>query len=320
MRIAFHSNQLGVRGTEIALYDYAYHNREILKNHSIIISDKKANLSAYDKFTKEFDVFLYDNFNEVESIVYEQKIDAVYYIKAGFNDNKLVSNAKNLVHSVFQFYQPHGDVYAYVSKWLSNKMSNGNVPYVPHMIDIHKYDHNTNYRNHFGIGETDTVFGYYGGPTSFNIDFAKKAIIDVASKNENIYFMFMNSEKFCDLNNVLFIEPSVDIPEKIAFINTCDGCIHARNGGESFGLTVGEFSSRNKPVITTSYCTEELCDYAHLEILGEKSIIYNDYDSLVEILTNFKKYKVLKNDWNAYREYTPEKVMIEFNKVFLENL
>lgn len=320
MKIAFHSNQLGVRGTEVALYDYAFYNREILGNESIIISDKNSDLSALEKFTNQFEVLLYDNFSQVQGWVDEYKIDAIYYIKSGLNDGKIVSNAKNLVHSVFQFYQPHGDVYAYVSNWLSNKMSNGIVPYVPHMIDINKYDHTMDYREHFGIKKDDVVFGYYGGPTSFNIEFARKAVVEVASKNPNIHFMFMNSEKFCDLPNVLFIESSTDILEKIAFINTCDGCIHARNGGESFGLTAGEFSSRNKPVITTSYCTEHLCDYAHLEMLGDKSIIYEDYDSLVEILTNFKRYKELKNDWNAYRDYTPEKVMEKFKKVFLENL
>ena len=38
--IAFHSNQLGIRGTEEALYDYAHFNETILKNKSFIISDK----------------------------------------------------------------------------------------------------------------------------------------------------------------------------------------------------------------------------------------------------------------------------------------
>ncbi len=31
MKIAFHSNQLGLRGTDVALYDYAFYNREVLE-------------------------------------------------------------------------------------------------------------------------------------------------------------------------------------------------------------------------------------------------------------------------------------------------
>ena len=86
MKIAFHSNQLGIRGTEIALYDYAYYNRELLNNESVIISDANSDLAALDKFTNEFDVFLYKDFSEVHQYIQQQNIDALYYIKAGFND------------------------------------------------------------------------------------------------------------------------------------------------------------------------------------------------------------------------------------------
>ena len=37
-KIAFHSNQLCLRGTEIALYDYAKYSEELLNNESIIIA------------------------------------------------------------------------------------------------------------------------------------------------------------------------------------------------------------------------------------------------------------------------------------------
>jgi len=35
-KIAFHSNQLSIRGTEVALYQYAKYNEEILGNKSVI--------------------------------------------------------------------------------------------------------------------------------------------------------------------------------------------------------------------------------------------------------------------------------------------
>lgn len=316
MRIAFHSEQLGVRGTEIALYDYAHYNRMLLGNDSIIISNASSDLSALDKFKKNYQTLLYTDFREVQKWVDEYKIDAVYYIKAGANDGKLVPNAKNLVHAVFQLYHPHGDVYAYVSKWLATRMSNGSIPYVPHMVDILRHNHDKDYREFLNIPKDATVFGYYGGPTSFNIDFAKRAVEDVAKANKNTYFIFMNVNAFCDESNVIFLEGSADLEKKIGFINTCDACIHARNGGESFGLTIAEFSTMNKPVITTSYCTEPLNDLAHIEMLGDKAVIYTDYISLVDILHNFKDIKNTKEDWNAYREFTPSAVMGQFAKVF----
>jgi len=318
MKIAFHSEQLGVRGTEIALYDYAYYNRYLLGNDSIIIAPEASNLAAYEKFKREFEIILYSDFNQVVHVVDKYKIDGVYYIKAGNNDRKVVPNAKNFVHAVFQLHEPHGDVYAYVSKWLTTKMTGGKFPYVPHIVDILKYDHSENYREFFNVPKDATVFGYYGGPDSFNIDFAKKAVIDVAKSKSNTYFLFMNVSAFCDEPNVVFLEGTTDLEKKIGFINTCDACIHARNGGESFGLTVAEFSSKNKPVITTAHCTEPLNDLAHIEMLGEKALIYYDYISLVDILCNFNDIKTKKEDWNAYSEYSPKRVMQQFKQIFLD--
>jgi len=320
MKIAFHSNQLGLRGTEIALYDYALYNEEILGNNSIIVSDQNADLSALSKFQNRFPVLLYTDFHsQVPTWMIEHDVNIFYNQKAGNFDGKLVPNIKNAVHSVFQFYQPHGDVYAYISKWLANQMGGPNQPYVPYIVDILKYNHNDNYREFFNIPNDATVFGYYGGPDSFNIDFAKKAVIDVARSNKNVYFLFMNSNPFCNEPNVLFLEGTADFEKKIGFINTCDACIHARNGGESFGLTVAEFSSKNKPIITTSYCTVALNDLAHLQMLGDKAVIYNNYDELVNILNNFNLLVDLSKDWNAYKEFSPENVMKQFEQVFILN-
>ena len=41
MNIGFHSEQLGVRGTEVAMYDYALNNEIILKNRADIIINIK---------------------------------------------------------------------------------------------------------------------------------------------------------------------------------------------------------------------------------------------------------------------------------------
>lgn len=318
MKIAFHSNQLGLRGTEISLYDYAHYNETILGNESIIISDSAADMSAYEKFKNRFKVYLYDNFDEIIKISEKEKIDIAYFQKSGQHDGKLIPNVKNIVHSVFQFYHPHGDVYAYISKWLANKMGGQNQPYVPYMVDILRYDHSNNYRDFLSIPKEAIVFGYYGGPDSFNIDFAKKAVIDVAKSRKDIYFLFMNSNQFGEnLSNIIFLEGTTDFEKKIGFINTCDACIHARNGGESFGLTVAEFSIKNKPVITTSYCTVALNDLAHLDMLEDKAIIYNNYEDLTKILKNFLDIKNTRENWNCYNIYNPYNVMEKFKTIFL---
>jgi hypothetical protein len=315
MNIAFHSNQLGLRGTEVALYEYAYYAREFLNVMPIIISDKNANLDALEKFQKEFPVHLYDTFTEVTPLVDQLKIDAVYYQKAGSFDGKLVPNARNLVHAVFQMKEPHGDKYAYISEWLANHM--GWEHYVPYMVNITTHAHNIDLRESLNISKDKIVFGYHGGRDSFNIPWVKQYVMEVAQERSDCVFLFMNVEPFgIELNNVMFLQGTHDMVEKVAFINTCDAMLHARNGGESFGLSVAEFSSLNKPVITTDWCSVGLNDLAHIQMLGDKAILYTPH-SLKSILLNLQKSDIIGKDWNAYTNYTPYNIIQQFSKVFL---
>jgi hypothetical protein len=178
MKIAFHSNQLGIRGTEVALYDYALGNRDILGNESIIISDVNSDLTSLEKFKAQFPVYLYENFSEVEAIVDQERVDAIYYIKAGSNDGKLVSNAKNLVHTVFQINQPHGDNYAFIAQWLSKKMTGDDNNYVPHILSLPNVTQD--YREFLNIPQDAIVFGRHGGYNDFDYEWS-----GVMGMNEN---------------------------------------------------------------------------------------------------------------------------------------
>jgi hypothetical protein len=64
MNILFHENQLCVRGTSVALYDYAHYNETILGNVSYIAAPSNSDLSALEKFKTRFGdrVILYNNF------------------------------------------------------------------------------------------------------------------------------------------------------------------------------------------------------------------------------------------------------------------
>lgn len=310
MKIAFHSNQLGLRGTEVSLYDYARYNEEILGNTSIIISDKNATMASYDKFNNRFPVVLYDRFSEVESVIDKNNIDCLYLQKSGEFDSKIVSNAKNLVHAVFMAKEEHGDVYAYISKWLSDKMSTGTIPYVPYMVDLPK--HNLNYRDAFNL-TNKFIVGWYGG-NNFDIPFARQAVIDVGRHRSDIEFLFMNHDPFTDLPNIKFINGTYNMDEKVAFINTCDIMLHGRARGETFGLTIAESSTLNKPVITFGDSPER----NHIDILGDTGIYYSDYNSLVNILSNISVTDIKDKNWNCYTEFTPKNVMKKFNDIFLK--
>lgn len=303
-KVLFFDPNLNERGTSIATYDYAHFNETILGNKSIIVSLNNAELKSYEKFNNRFETLILDSFLDVQKI----PCDYFYSLKYGFNDGNSHPDAKNLAHVVFPSYDPHGDVYAYVSKWLAESHGNG-CPYVSHMINLPEVKEN--FREFFDVKDK-LVVGWYGG-NNFEIPFAKQVVIDVANRRKDIVFLFMNQDPFCDLPNVIFIDGTTDQEQKVAFINTCDIMIHARERGETFGLAIAEFSSQNKPIITYSLSPER----NHIEILQDKGIYYSNYNELCNILNNISHSDIVGKEWNCYQEFTPEKIIKQFNQVFL---
>jgi hypothetical protein len=326
-RVLFYDPNMNERGTSSAIYDYADYNETILENQSFIVGSKKGENTNYKKFAKRFETLISENLNEVQNIANQLECQYFYTLKYGFNDGIILKKILNCVHVVFPSYEPHGDVYAYVSEWLSREYGQ-NSPFVPHMINLP--DDGANYKDYFKIHDK-FVFGWYGGK-NFEIEFAQKAVIQCARTRKDAFFLFMNQEPFCSEPNVVFLPVSYDPYEKVRFINTCDVMLHANNRGETFGLAIGEFSSKNKPVITYSLkdtlrynYTEKFYDFwwehpgkNHILTLGKKGIYYDNQEQLLNILMNIEKKEIVNKDWNCFKEYTPVKVMKKFNEVFLK--
>ena len=314
MNVAFWDNQLCERGTTTSLYDYAHYNEKILGNKSFIFYDKNNRENKMDiikKFQERFAVNETDNFKEVDYFLKKFNITHIYIIKSGEVDTRVSRVAKNCIHCVFHCYQPHGEVYSSISPCV--KGNNGKYPVVPHMINLPK--HNSDLREKLGIPRGAVVFGGYGGKGSFDMVFVHEAIYAVARTNPHIYFLFANFNRFCQtLPNIIHLPMITNVENKVEFINTCDAMIWGRRGGETFGIAIGEFSSLNKPVIATRLCGGDL---AHSDILQEKAIWYNSKNDLYKILVKFDPEIESKKDWNAYKEYTPEKVIEVFKKTYL---
>jgi hypothetical protein len=310
MNIAFWDNQLCERGTAVSLFDYAYHNQTILKNKSFIFYDKNKNNhpDVINKFKTHFTVTETDDFKEVDDYLLHYQITHIYIIKYGLFDTRFSKVSKNCIHCVFTCSQPHGHVYASISPYVHGH--NGNYPVVPHMINLPT--HNDNMRQELNIPENAIVFGGYGGSHNFSIPFVHTIVYQIAKTNPHIYFLFANFNTFCPpLPNIIHLPMIVDLHEKVKFINTTDAMLWARIDGETFGISIGEFSTMNKPVIAM-----KIGDVAHVHLLGDKAIWYHEH-TLYDILVNFNPEIEKTKDWNAYREYTPEKVMNIFKQTFL---
>jgi hypothetical protein len=317
--VGFLSNKLTLRGTEVAMYDYADFNETILGNRSIAITrpyevvqhELDAHPEAYKRFADRFPLEFYRTQADIDAIVMKHGITHLYVTKYGVNDGLLSTKCRNLVHAVFDSSYPHGEVYAAISDHI-NELKRTLVPVVPYMVRVGKTP--GNYRSAFDIPDDAIVFGRHGGFDSFDLPFVHATVQRVLQDCPHVWFLFMNTQQFCQHPRALFMQGSTDLEVKRAFINSCDAHLHARGGGETFGLTCGEFAVCLKPVITFANSPET----NHIGVLGEKAVLYRDADELYRILSTFAKDQY-DMQGNGYLAYTPEKVMAIFDRVYLRD-
>jgi hypothetical protein len=317
LNVAFLSNKLTLRGTEIAIYDYADHNEKILGNKSIIITrdyekikhEYDVDIQAYNKFKSRFQVCYYENQQDIDNIVSENNVSHIFIEKAGGFDGLISNRCKNIIHCVFTTCQPHGQVYTPIGQTINNLQCT-NFPVTPYMVTLPVCDEHL--RAELNIPSDAIVFGRYGGKESFDITFVYDAIKKILEVRNDIYFLFMNTNEFYQHKNIIYLPGNSDMIYKRKFVNTCDALLHARDRGETFGLTCGEFAICEKPVITYGNSAEN----EHLLILKDKAVIYNSLQEVYDILNTFTKDKYdVKN--NGYMFYNPENVMNIFKNVCL---
>lgn len=344
MKILFYSNQLTERGTETALIDYAYACKHIL-NYNCILAFPKERIFATERYSsliKDFPILEVESLNALKMYIKNNYVDILYIISPGRSIDIAdeITECKTFVHCVFSTARPHGTYYVTIHDWI-NKAFHTNYRVLPHIVK--KVDGiKTNLRNKLNIPETSMVFGSYGGKDQFNIQFVKKTII--AKSNPTIFFIFMNIKNFCkeDYNknykNIIFMKGSTIQKDKIEFINTCNAMLHARNDGETFGLSIAEFSVQNKPIITFKpgffYTIKDNLldllgkrrkyDRAHIMNLGKNGFYYKNQKSLKKILLNFDKIytdciKHKKNNFDVFsQKFAPEKVIKIFEQIIME--
>ena len=89
MKIAFHDNILSLRGTTIAIYDWAYWTRYYLGTDPIImfnVNYPQNNKDVYKKFESQFSVFGYSDKCEIDKILEQNKCDYFFMMKGGNKD------------------------------------------------------------------------------------------------------------------------------------------------------------------------------------------------------------------------------------------
>lgn len=301
MRILLHAEQLSERGTTTAILEYSKYLRSngfscsiaFLKGHPM--NDAR----MIKEIHKEFELIPYRYFWNLRRM--EKRFDVGYFIKSGSNNGQVFDKTPSIVHAVFQDYDPHGDLYLYVSKWLAEKMKTENLKsrhskdhycrtrncsefeYLDHMVSLPNPD--SSLRSSLGISKDAVVGVRYGGYETFDIDWVKDAVIKMLDIDVNLHFVFANTRMFIEHSRVHFLDTRIDQFSKAQFLATGDFFLHGRQQGESFGLAILEAVTMGLPVLTYSGGL----DLNHLNLVPSQ-LTYSDDNSLMAIVAG-REYK-----------------------------
>jgi hypothetical protein len=310
--IAFIMDRISFGGVEVAVYDYADYNETLLGNKSIVITCdfKHTHGPIYEKFEKRFPVFYINNREDINKVIIDQKVDVCYSQKSGERDYFGTDMCKDVTHCVFTTTQPHGNVYAAIHPVL-NQIHGTNCPVVPYMVRVES--HLDSFRSELGIPSDSVVVGRYGSAGSFDLGFVHHAIIELLNRNPTMWFVCMATNHFATHPRLVYLPVTTDLYVKRKMINTCDVMLHARYRGETFGLACGEFSVAGKPFLTWAHSQEK----AHIQNSKNVCCLYSNKEDVIRIIES-GEWRKLDMATSGYLDYTPEKVMLIFDQVFLK--
>ncbi len=313
MRIGFEAGAINERGMSVALYDYALGAQELLGHEVFVFYSEGSSVPAVvEKFSKTLTMIPVESAGGSGPASEPYKLDFGYYIRDGRARPTGLAAERSGIHAVFRHFEPHGDVYAYVSDWLAGWMTGGKAPAVPHIVNLPEADGNL--RRDLNIQGDAFVVGRYGGFDQFNIEFAHSAVGEALSRRSNLHFLFVNTEKFIDHPRALFLPPVVSPEEKARFIASCDAGLNAKKIGESFGLAIAEFLMFGKPVFSWAGGM----DQNHVAMTPKKEWIYRTRRDLVRLLTDYHPSHADSDLARAsVTGFRPGSVMERFEDVFL---
>lgn len=314
MKVAFYVQTLNCRGTTQSLFDYAYYNQKILGNESVIVQNAQTDDEMVRKMAKHFKIRTISSIAAMNQFAAD--FDVFYATKAGAKEPPYIDTTKHVVHAVFQYCDPHGDVYAYISEWLSDWIvacGYPRYPWVPYIVDLPQPDPVSmeRMRSNLGISKDQYVYGRLGGYETFDIPFVQQAVIDTVNSRDDIVFVFPNTKPFYEHKNIIYTPAILERQMKSNYISMCDAMINGRELGETFGLANAEFLFHNKPVLAW----EEGNDRNHIRMLQPFGTLYNK-DNVLDMIQELDRPS--RNYAAAVAEYTPEKVMRKFEEVFLK--
>ena len=313
MRVSFDGGRLNERGVAVALFDYAFHARALLGVEPVILHDARVppEPAHVARFAAQFPTYAYETEEGMQRLVERERIDVAYFLKTARKDSRVSRSSRTAVHEVFKFFHPHGDSYAYVSQWLSEAMTAGRYPAVPHIVD--PLAPRANLRAELGIPVDAFVVGRHGAVDQFNVPFAPRAIEEALARRKNLWFILLNTARFSNHERIVHLPATPDRQAIANFVGSCDMGINARYVGETFGLAIAEFLAMEKPVLVWAGGR----DRNHRVLVDDPRFVYATGRDLAA-----KLCAVEPADWRGawaarVAPFAPAAVMQAFSETFL---
>ena len=313
MRVSFDGGRLNERGAAVALFDYASHARALLGVEPVILHDARAppEPAHVARFANEFPTYAYAAEDEMQRLIERERIDVAYFLKTAGKDWRVSRSCRTAVHVVFRFFHPHGDSYAYVSKWLAEAMTGGRYPAVPHIVDPPKP--RADLRAELGIPKDAFVVGRHGAIDQFNVPFAPRAIEAALERRKNLWMVLLNTARFTTHERVVHLPATADRQAIADLVASCDAGINARRVGETFGLAIAEFLSQDKPALVWAGGR----DRNHLALVDDPRFVYRTRRDLAQKLCDLER-RDWGGAWSArVAEFAPAAVIPAFADTFL---
>ena len=322
MRILLHTNGLNVRGTTIALLDYAkYLENEKYEVHvAYDMEDLSNNKSVIRDVKQKYETIPYRG-RDLFTCNQKYNYEIAYFIKYGFDDGKLMHGALNLVHTVFQVYEPHGNQYFYVSNWLSSQMRKRNLgkilkgnllsldsfqphlfSFVPHIVElpsIKRFDFFENFR----LPDDAIICGRHGGFDTFDVPFVQNALVEEIQENKRLYLFLVNTRRFSNHNRIIHLPEITSRAETANFLGSLDFYVHARKRGETFGLSLLEAMLMRVPILSFRGGV----DGNHRYLLRDSGdSLFNNHLELRKKIHNLNSYSDIERNYSIAKTFNSD--------------
>lgn len=345
MKLLLHSESISERGDSTNAEAYCRGLKEFYNIDSIIVYQENSNANNANRIKEiasKYTIEPYKSQKDLHAIGKNFGATHSYFMNSGIYSAEWVKNTKRISHAVFNYFEPHGDVYAYCSKYLLNvaldsknratssfknfcKRAVSKSPYqinyslqptyVSHCVYTEEAS-GLEFRLRYKIPSSAFLVGRIGGLTQFDDLAAQQAVKNLLEKND-YFFCFVNTLKFVDHPRAIFID-YLSNSQKWSFYEACDLLLNGRLMGETFGFSIVEPLMLGKPVIAPALTRNLKMDKNHIEILRSHKYLYNDSNDIFEKIT---RYRNVSSETNILKklvdQFKPEIVIKTFYEKFL---